>query len=164
MVLSLCERRTSFFVPDIPLENSGDSYLFLTGFISSVSSFSSIDHLLCCYVQFFVLFHLTFHLLNNPSANVFVFGDFNVHHEDWLTYFGRTERLGELCYNFFYLKWLTFLLESLTDSQRPALLDLSISSDDSICFAMIFSLLENSDQVVVPVSIDIPINISLHSL
>ena len=100
MVLSLCERRTSFFVPDIPLENSGDSYLFLTGFISSVSSFSSIDHLLGCYVQFFVLFHLTFHLLNNPSANVFVFGDFNVHHEDWLTYFGRTERLGELCYNF----------------------------------------------------------------
>ena len=22
----------------------------------------------------------------NPSANVFVFGDFNVHHKDWLTY------------------------------------------------------------------------------
>ena len=41
----------------------------------------------------------------NPSANVFVFGDFNVHHKDWLTYSGGTDRPGELCYNFFYLKW-----------------------------------------------------------
>ena len=35
----------------------------------------------------------------NPSANVFVFGDFNVHHKDWLTYSGGTDRPGELCYN-----------------------------------------------------------------
>ena len=32
--------------------------------------------------------------LLNPSANAFVFGDFNVHHEDWLTYSGRTDRPG----------------------------------------------------------------------
>ena len=32
----------------------------------------------------------------NPSANVFVFGDFNVHHKDWLTYSAGTDRLGEL--------------------------------------------------------------------
>ena len=32
----------------------------------------------------------------NPSANVFVVGDFNVHHEDWLTYSGGTDRPGEL--------------------------------------------------------------------
>ena len=25
-------------------------------------------------------------LLINPSANAFLFGDFNVHHKDWLTY------------------------------------------------------------------------------
>ena len=31
--------------------------------------------------------------LLNPS-NAFVFGDFNVHHEDWLTYSGRTDRPG----------------------------------------------------------------------
>ena len=36
----------------------------------------------------------------NPSANVFVFGDFNVHHKDWLTYSGGTDRPGKLCYNF----------------------------------------------------------------
>ena len=27
-----------------------------------------------------------------PSANVFVFGDFNVHYKDWQTYSGETER------------------------------------------------------------------------
>ena len=36
----------------------------------------------------------------NPSANVFVFRGFNVHHKDWLTYYGGTERPGGLCYNF----------------------------------------------------------------
>ena len=36
----------------------------------------------------------------NPSANVFVFGDFNIHHKDWLNYSCGTDRFGELCYNF----------------------------------------------------------------
>ena len=36
----------------------------------------------------------------NSSPNVFVFVDFNVHHEDWLTYSGGTDRRGEPCYNF----------------------------------------------------------------
>ena len=35
----------------------------------------------------------------NASANVFVFVDFNVHHKDWLTYSGGTDKSGELCYN-----------------------------------------------------------------
>ena len=43
----------------------------------------------------------------NPSANVFAFGDFNVHHEDWLTFYGGTEQPGELCYNFSILNDLT---------------------------------------------------------
>ena len=52
----------------------------------------------------------------NPSANVFVFGNFNVHHKDWLTYSWGTDRPGELCYNFSILNYLTqlsFLLGSL---------------------------------------------------
>ena len=51
-----------------------------------------------------------------PSANVFVFGDFIVHHKDWLTYSGGTDRSGELCYNFqmTLLRWFTFLFRSLT--------------------------------------------------
>ena len=32
----------------------------------------------------------------NISANLFVFGDFNIHHKDWLTYSGRADRAGEL--------------------------------------------------------------------
>ena len=32
----------------------------------------------------------------NPSADVFVFGYFNVHHKDWLTYSGRTYRADDL--------------------------------------------------------------------
>ena len=53
----------------------------------------------------------------NPSA-VFVFGNFNVHHKDWLTYSGGTDRPGELCYNLLsqmtLFRWLTFLLGTLT--------------------------------------------------
>ena len=33
----------------------------------------------------------------NTSANVFVFRNFNIHHKDWLTYSGGTDRPGELC-------------------------------------------------------------------
>ena len=44
------------------------------------------------------------------------------------------------------------------DSHSPALLDLIISSDASICFTMAALPLGNSDHVVVSVSIDFPIN------
>ena len=97
----------------------------------------------------------------NPSANVFVFGDFNVHHKDWLTYSGGTDRSGELCYNF--SNNLTQIVNLPTricdcDSGSPALLDLFISSDASICSAKAFPPLGNSDHVVVSVSIDFPSN------
>ena len=99
----------------------------------------------------------------NPSANVFVFGDFNVHHKDWLTYSGGTDRPGELCYNFSISNSLTQIVNFLTripdcESYSPALLDLFISSDASICSTMAFPLLGNSDHAVVSVSIDFPIN------
>ena len=42
------------------------------------------------------------------------------------------------------------------DSHRPAFLDLFLSSDVNICSTMAFSPLENSDHVVVSVSIDFP--------
>ena len=67
-------------------------------------------------------------LLINPSANVFVFGDFNVHHKDWLTYSGGTDRPGELCYNFSISNNLTQMVNFPTrfpncDSHSLALLD-----------------------------------------
>ena len=99
----------------------------------------------------------------NPYANVFVVGNFNAHHKDWLTYSGGTDRPGELCYNFSMSNNLTQIVNFPTripdcDSHSPALLDLFISSDASICSTMAFPPLGNSDHVVVSVSIDFPIN------
>ena len=44
------------------------------------------------------------------------------------------------------------------NSHNPALLDFFLSSDASICSTMAFPPLENSDHVVVSVSIDFPTN------
>ena len=35
----------------------------------------------------------------NTSADIFFFGDYNLHHKDWLTYSGGTDTPGELSYN-----------------------------------------------------------------
>ena len=99
----------------------------------------------------------------NSSANVFVFGDFNVHHKDWLTYFGGTDRSDELCYNFSISNDLTQIVNFPTwipdcDSHSPAFLDLFLFSDTSILSTMAFPLLENSDHAVVSVFIEFPIN------
>ena len=92
----------------------------------------------------------------NPSANILVFGDFNVHHKDWLTYYSGTDRSGELFLSqTILLRWLTFLLTSKTDSHSPALLGFFLSSDASICSTVAFPL-GNSDHVVVSYSIDFP--------
>ena len=57
------------------------------------------------------------------------------------------------------LKMVNFPTQILDcDSDSPALLDLFISSDASICFTMAFPPLGNSDYVVVSVSIDFPSN------
>ena len=97
----------------------------------------------------------------NPSANVFVFGDFSIHHEDWLTYSNGTNTSGELCYNFSVSTNLTQMVSFPThipdcDSHSPALLNWFISSAASICSTMAFPLLGNVDHVVVLVSIDFP--------
>ena len=95
------------FARDLYLENSADYYLcfrlallhlvcyflllyqslFLSLFTFSTSISSNIDEILSI----------------NPSANVFVFGDFNVQHRGWVTYSDGTTRPGELL-QFFYLK------------------------------------------------------------
>ena len=91
---------------------------------------------------------------------MFVFGDFNVHHKDWLTYSGGTDRPGELCYNFSTLNDLTQMVNFPTqipdsDSHSPDLLDLFTSSDASICSIMGFPPLGNSDHIVVSVFSDL---------
>ena len=44
------------------------------------------------------------------------------------------------------------------DSHNPALLDLFLSSDISICSTMAFPRVENSDHIVVSVYIEFPLN------
>ena len=100
-------------------------------------------------------------LLINPSAKVFMFGDFNLYPKDWITFSGGTDRLGEFCYNFsqeILLRWLTFLLGSQTVMLAVLLfcIYLFISSNASICSTMAFPPLGNSNHVVVSVSIDVP--------
>ena len=138
--------------------------MFLTGF-------SSISLLLIFSLSItFFVFMLNFYSISsnvdqvlsmNPFLNVFVFGDFNVHHMDYLIYSGGTDRPGELCYNFCISNDLTQMVNFPNwipdcDSHSPALLDLLLSSNTSICSTMTFPSLENSDHVVVSVSIDFP--------
>ena len=84
--------------------NSADSYLcFRLALLHSVSYLfflhRSPSSLLCAVIDS-ISSNIDEALSINPSANVFVFGDFNVHHKDWLTYSGGTVKPGELCYNF----------------------------------------------------------------
>ena len=95
----------------------------------------------------------------NQSANVFVFGDFNAHHKDWLTYSGGTDWPGEICYNFPISNDLTQVVNFSTripDCDSDC--DSFYSSDTSTCSTMAFPPLETSDHVVVLVSIDFPTN------
>ena len=151
---------------DLSLENSADSYLcFRLALLHSVSHFFFLyrsPSSLLCTVFDSISSNIDEVLSINPSANVFVFGDFNVHDKDWLTYSGGTDKPGELCYNFSISNDLTQVVNFSTripdcDSHSPAYLDLFISSDASIFSTMAFPPLGNSDHVVVSVSIDFPI-------
>ena len=129
------------FAHHLSLENSADSYLcFRLALLHSVSYFfflyQSASSSLCTVFDS-ISSNIDEVLSMNPSANVFVFGDFNVHHKDWLTYSGGTDRPGELCYNFSISNDLTQIVNFPTlipdcDSDRPALLDLFLSSDATI--------------------------------
>ena len=136
--------------------------MFSTGFtsLSVLLLFPlSITSLSLCTVFDSISSNIDEVLSINPSANVFVFGDFSIHHKDWLTYSGGTDRSAELCYNFSIPNNLTQMVNVPTripdcDSHSPDLLNFFLSSEDSICSTMVFHTLENSDQVVVSVSID----------
>ena len=122
-------------------------------------------YLALCMVFDSILSNIEEVLLINLSANMFVFWDFNVHHEDWLSYSGGTDGSGELCYIFSVSNDLTQMVNFCTrvcDSRSPAHVDLFLSSGASICSAMAFSPVIYSDNVVVSVSIDFPSNSFFH--
>ena len=140
------------FARDLSLENSADSYLcFRLALLHSVSYFFFLyrsPSSALCTVFDSISSNIDEVLSINPSANIFVFGDFNVHQKDWLTYSGGTDRPGELCYNF-------PISNDLLGFQTVILI---FSFDSSICSTMAFPPFGNSD-VVVSVSIDFPSNL-----
>ena len=153
------------FARDLSLENSADSYLcFRMVLLHSLSYFFFLyrsPSSSLCTVFDSISSNIDEVLSIDPSA-VFIFGDFNVHHKDWLTYSGGIDRPDEFCYNFSILNDLNQMVNFPTripdcDSDRPALLDLFLSSDASICSTMAFPTMGNSD-VAVSVSIDFPSN------
>ena len=86
-----------------------------------------------------------------------------MHRKDWVTNSDGTDQPGELCYNFSISNDITQMVNFPTrildcDFHSPALLDLFLSSDASICSTMAFPPVGNSDHVVVSVSIDFPSN------
>ena len=143
------------FAWDLSLENSADSYLcFRLALLHSVSYFFFLYR--SPSSSLFLVFYSISSIIDevvsiNPSANVLVFGDINVHHKDWVTYSGGISNNLTQIVNF-----PTRIPDC--DSHSPALLDLFISVDTSICSTMAFPPLGNSDHVVVSVSIDFPIN------
>ena len=96
----------------------------------------------------------------NSSANVFVFGDFNIDHKYLLTDSVGTDYL-EHYYNFSISNDLTQMVNFPTqipdcDSHSPSLFGFFISSDTGICSTMAFPPLGISDHAVASVSIDFP--------
>ena len=119
------------FARDLSLENSADAYLcFWLVLLHSVSYFFFLywSPSSLCMVFDSILSNIDDVLSDNPSANIFVCGDFNVHHKDWLTCSTGTDRSGELCYNFSISNDLTQMVNFPAripdcDSHSPALLD-----------------------------------------
>ena len=137
------------FARDLSLENSADSYLcFRLALLHSVSYFFFLyrsPSSALCMVFDSISSNIDEVLSINTSANAIVFGDFKVHHKDWLI----SNDLPQM------VNFPTRIPGC--DSHSPALLDLFLSSDASICSTMAFPPLGNSD-VVVSVFIDFPSN------
>ena len=150
------------FAQDNSLENSADSYFcFELALLQSLSYsfflYQSPSWSLCTVFDS-ISSNKDEVLSINPSANVFISG---VYHKDWLTYSGV--ELIDLVNSIIILisqttltmvKFPTWI--PYCDSHSPALSDLFLSSEASICSTIPFPPLQNSDHVVVSVSIDFP--------
>ena len=101
--LAVCDGRTSFCVELISRKLCRFLLMSSTGVTSlgvlllfflcqSPSSFLGTNF-------YFISSNIDENLSIDPSCTVFVFGGFNIHHKDWLTYSDGTDRPGEPCYN-----------------------------------------------------------------
>ena len=160
--LAICVKEGLPLARDLSLENSEDSYLcFRLALLHSVSYFFFLYRLPCLCVPLLILFHLTYMRLSRSTHLLCL-------SLETLMFIIRTGLpiLTELIdpansvimflSQTTLLRWLTFLLGSQTVILSPALLDIFISSDASICSTMTFPPLGNSDHLVVSVFIDFP--------
>ena len=77
-------------------------------------------------------------LTHHPSANICVFGDFNVHHVQWLVHSNHTDNVGVECYNFSLAHELSQIVNFPTripdvPNQFPSLFDLFLTSIPEFC-------------------------------
>ena len=112
------------FAGNLSLESFADSSLcFWPALLHSVSYFFYLywsPPQSLCMVFDSISSNIDKALSINPSANLFDFRDLSIHHKDWLTHSGGTNRSGEFWWiNFLSqtisLRWLTFLLRSQTE-------------------------------------------------
>ena len=103
------------------------------------------------YVKFFdYLTSKVEHILNHsPSAEISILGDFNVHHQLWLSS-SFTDDPGEQAYNFAILNGLEQLVQHPTRipdrlGDTPNILDLFLTSNPSAYTVKLFSPLGSSD-------------------
>ena len=94
----------------------------------------------------------------HPAAQVMVFGDFNVHHKEWLIHSRNTDVAGTATYNFSISQGLTQIVSSPTHipdraSDGRYLLDLFLCSNPDDCVAKVLSPIGNSDHSIVSVSV-----------
>ena len=99
-------------------------------------------------------------LLDRPSANIFVCGDFNAHNIDWIPNDWKTDDAGKNCEAFSVSQGLTQMVDFIThipdnDRHRPSTLDLFLSSNPEVCKVYSSAPLGNSDHVVVSVDISL---------
>ena len=92
--LSVYVKELIHFARDLSLENFSTDFTSLTVFL--LLFYRSPPSSLCTVFDS-ISSNIVKVLSINPSVNVFVFGDFNVHHKDQLTYSDRTDRSGYLC-------------------------------------------------------------------
>ena len=101
-------------------------------------------------------------LSENPSANIVVCGDFNVHHSEWLGS-SFTDNAGIETFNFSVSQNLTQIIDFPTrfpdnDAHSPSLLDLCMVSDATDCHTSCETPLGNSDHAVVSIFLQLKPN------
>lgn len=97
-------------------------------------------------------------LSRHPTAEIMVFGDFNVHHKEWLVHSHSTDTSGVSAFNFALSQDLTQIISAPTRIPDRAndnryLLDLFLCSNPNACRSSILAPIGNSDHANIAVQV-----------